>query len=110
MKAIDRILSGLTPYLDMPQEDLDQIVNFCVMERLVEKIYNTSDIIKTSRVGATQFVIAMKINVSDFDDVEKAADFLYQGFRLMVKTVKRLCGEADFNSILRACEDLSIEC
>lgn len=124
MTRIDILTERLKPVLESALNNLDENANFRTMQILYEKIANCNDKVMIfrqryanrvddageRRLEITKCVMAMKIDVSDIGDAEKAADILFMGFKLVAKLIMRLSGDCDLQTLVDACAQLEIRC
>jgi hypothetical protein len=113
---IDQLIAGMQSVIKNPTD----LPNYKVMLRLRDKIVNDGDFYFPStdfgqtvpdiELCAGRCVLAMKIDVSNDEDVDKVVEFLFCGFKIMAKLVFDLCGKYHFETLLKSCSQLEIRC
>lgn len=111
---IDRLMEQMKPAIDGFRKDPATNPNYRTMMRVRDRILaedGKSPIFATNPViNAGRCALAMQVDVNDHDDVEKAAEFLFMGFTMMVTLVKELCGTVDTETLVKMSGQLEIRC
>lgn len=111
MSTIRQLMEQVQPQLEEIIKNPGDNPNAHTMKLLVEKISEhdeTAYLFEHPRTQITRCVMAMKIDVSNMEDAENAASFLFSGFKLMVSLITYLSGRVDTDTLLDACRQLEI--
>jgi hypothetical protein len=107
MRIIDELSEQLEPALAAVEKDLNINPGYVTMKKLVDKIVAEFD---GNYEHATLCVMSMEITVAESEDTEKAAEFLFRGYKLLRKTVISLCSVPNEAAIVQGCRGLSVNC
>lgn len=106
MSMIKLLSEQIQPAIDAAREDITIITNVQVLILVRDYIMAEYDFTKPT---AGCMAISMTVEVADQSDVEAAADFLCQGFDILVLTIRELVGYLDQEMLLKICRALSIK-